>query len=284
MGTIGDAELRQRLAERAARTGALTAYSIVPLDGATEAIRVQGDERMPTASTYKVYLLAALYAAHVAGRLSLDARVPYGSEDQTRGSGVLKLMAPGLAPTLRDLARLMIVVSDNVATNVVTRVLGGPQAANAAVQALPIELKRTEVRDYISFATADPEGVAVSCPEDFTTLLAAIYRGRCCGSAALDEEMYWTLRRQQHRSMIPRHLPCSEYAEEFGVEEYYRCGTKSGSMPGVRADVGIVETPRRSWALAVMVKGEPDFNTGDNHPFNDLIADMSKLIFDAWGR
>ena len=84
--------------------------------------------------------------------------------------------------------------------------------------------------------------------------------------------------------MIPRYLPCSEYAEEFGVAEYDRCGAKSGSMPGVRADVGIVETRRRSWAIAVMVVGQPDFNTGDNHPFNHGIADMSKLVFDAWGR
>jgi beta-lactamase class A len=96
--------------------------------------------------------------------------------------------------------------------------------------------------------------------------------------------VYWTLRRQQHRSMIPRYLPCSEYAEEFGVEEYDRCGNKTGSMPGVRADVGIVETRKRAWAIAVQIRGAPDFNTGDNHPFNQVIADMSKLVFDAWGR
>lgn len=53
-------------------------------------------------------------------------------------------------------------------------------------------------------------------------------------------------------------------------------------MPGVRADIGIVETPKRSWAMAVQVVGPPDFNTGDNHPFNLLIADLSKLVFDAW--
>jgi beta-lactamase class A len=283
MATTDPSGLQEQLAARAAQVDAFVAYSIVPLDGGA-AIRVNGDARLPTASTYKVYLLAALYAADAAGRLSLDRRVEYRREDQTRGSGVLKLLAPGLTPTLRDLARLMIVVSDNSATNAVTRALGGPQAANAAVHALPVELKETTVGSYISFDTIDPEAMAVSCPDDFTALLGAIYRRQCTGSAAHDEEIYWTLRRQQHRSMIPRYLPCSEYAEEFGVEEYDRCGTKSGSMPGVRADVGIVETRRRGWTIAVMVRGEPDFNTGDEHPFNQVIADMSKLVFDAWGR
>src|SRR5262249_23308014 len=160
--------------------------------------------------------------------------------DKTRGSGVLKLLDPSVSLTLRDLARLMIVVSDNVATNLIMRALGGPQATNAAVHALPVALCATEIRDYISFRSVDPDGPAVSCPDDFTAVLTAIYQGRCTGSRAHDDEVYWTLRRQQHRSMIPRHLPCSEFAEEFGIEEYDRCGNKTGSSPGIRADVGLV--------------------------------------------
>lgn len=178
----------------------------------------------------------------------------------------------------------MIVVSDNVSTNVLMGVLGGPVAVDAAVHALPVRLAHTEIRDYVRFDSSDPGAFAVSSPADFVAVLSAIREKRCSGSAAHDDEMFWILRRQTHRTMIPRHLPCSEYAEEFGIEEWNRCGTKSGSMPGVRADVGIVETRHRSWALAVQVHGEPDFNTGDDHPFNLLIADLSRTVFDAWGR
>lgn len=276
-----DNELERLLAERAAQTEATVAYSVVALDGSA-AIRVRADLSLPTASTYKVYLLAALYAADAAGRLSLDSKITYSKDDCTLGSGVMKLFAAGASLTLRDLARLMIVVSDNVATNLITRALGGPEAANAAVHALPIELEQTAIRSYISLEAFGADAMPLSSPNDFTALLSAIFEKRCTGSIAHDEEIYWVLRRQQLRSMIPRYLPCSEYAEEFGVEEHYRCGTKSGSMPGVRADVGIVETPARSWAMAVMVQGAPDFNTGNYHPFNDLVADMSKLVFEAW--
>ena len=118
-----DEILASQLAARAAQVDATVAYSILPLDGGA-AIGAHGDARLPTASTFKVYLLAALYAADAAGRLSLDERVEYRPEDSTRGSGVLKLLAPGLQPTLRDHARLMIVISDNVSTNVVMRALG----------------------------------------------------------------------------------------------------------------------------------------------------------------
>jgi beta-lactamase class A len=274
--------LAARLSERAAQVPATVAYAVVPLDDGAP-IRVNADSCLPTASAIKLYLLAALYAADAAGRLSLDARAEYRAEHAVQGSGVLKLLAPGLQPTLRDHARLMIAVSDNVSTNAVIRALGGPQAAHAAVHGLPVALPATAVGGYINFNQPIADAF-VSSADDFTALLAAIFQRRCSGSAAHDTEIYWTLRRQQHRSMIPRLLPCSEFAEEFGLQEHARCGTKSGSLPGVRVDVGLVETRRRVWAMAVQVQGEPDFNTGDAHPFNHLIADLSRLVFEAWGR
>lgn len=276
-------ELRAQLAERAAQVEARVGYALVPFDDG-EAIRVASAVPLPTASCIKVYILAALYAADAAGRLSLDERVEYTPEHQTLGSGVLKLLEPGCRLTLRDHARLMIVISDNAATNTCIRTLGGPAKTQEAIQALPISLPGTHLKDFINFDSMAQDAFAVSSADDFTALLTSIFRKTCTGSAAHDEEVYWTLRRQQLRSMLPRYLPCSEYAEEFGVEETYRCGTKSGSLPGVRADVGIVETPVRSWAMAVQVQGDPDFNTGSEHPFTHVIADMSQLVFDAWGR
>jgi beta-lactamase class A len=280
---FAEERLALEIERRAALVEARVGYSIVPFDGGAP-IRKDGEVALPTASTFKTYLLAAIYAADAAGRLSLDERVDYEADHATRGSGVLKLLAPGLRPTLRDHARLMIVISDNVSTNAVLRALGGPAAADAAVHALPVPLSATVVKDYVHFGSSAPDAFAASSPDDFTALLRAIFEKRCTGSPAHDDEVYWVLRKQTLRSMIPRHLPCSEYYEEFGIPETYRCGSKSGSLPGVRADVGIVETPRRSWAIAVQVHGAPDLDTSDDHPYGRLIADVSRLVFEAWGR
>lgn len=280
--TFDTAGLTERLAARAAELDAKVGYAITPLDDG-ESIRANADAVMPTASSIKVYLLAALYAADAAGRLSLDERVEYLEEHKVLGSGVFKLLAPGLAPTLRDHARLMIVISDNVSTNVVLRALGGPEEAHAAVQALPVDLPGTEVRDFINFNTWEPDAFAVSTPDEFCAVLAAIFHQRCTGSAEHDAEVYWTLRRQQLRNMIPRHLPCNEHAEDFGFEETVRCGTKSGGLPSVTVDVGIVETPARAWAMAVQVHGGADYASSDDHPRVHLVADLSKMVFDAWG-
>jgi beta-lactamase class A len=280
--SVAEEGLADALLRRAASVDARVGYSIVPLDGGAS-IRKDASAAMPTASAFKAYLLAALYAADASGRLALDDRIECEAAHATRGSGVLKLLAPGLRPTLRDHARLMIVVSDNVATNAVIRALGGPAAADAAVHALPVSLPATAVKDYVHFESSAPDAFATSSPDDFTALLRAIYEKRCTGSTAHDEEVYWVLRRQTLRSMLPRHLPCSEYYEEFGIPEPFRCGSKSGMLPGVRTDIGIVETPSRAWAIAVQVHGEPDLDTGDEHPYGLLIADLSRLVFAAWG-
>lgn len=272
-------DLAQQLAQRAAAVDAEVAYTVLPLDGGP-AIRRQGDRPKPTASAIKVPLLAALHAAHVAGSLALDERVDIDPADAVRGSGVLKLCAPGARLTLRDHGRLMVAVSDNVSTNVVIRALGGAAAAQAAIRALPVPLPATELRDVINFNRTDP--FAVSSPDDFTALLAAIRERRCTGDPAHDDEVYWTLRRNQHVGMLPRHLPISPYAEEFGIELEERCGNKPGVTPGVRVDIGLVETRRRAWALAVQIEGPPDFDLSDEHPYARCIADLSRLVYEAW--
>lgn len=274
-------ELAARLAERAAAVAATVAYSVVPLDGGP-AIRVNADRALPTASAIKVPLMAALYAADAAGRLRLEARAPLTAEDAVHGSGVLKLCGDGIAPSLRDHARLMVAVSDNISTNVIIRALGGAEAADAAIHALPVPLPATALRDVINFSRPDP--FAVSSPDDFTALLLAIHQRRCTGSATHDAEIAWTLRRQQHRGMLPRYLPMSPYAEELGVEVDERCGNKPGATAGVRVDVGLVETRARGWALAVQIAGDPDFDMSDEHPYARCIADLSRLVYDHWGR
>jgi beta-lactamase class A len=274
-------ELAAQLAERAAAVAATVAYSVVPLDGGLS-IRLHGERALPTGSAIKLPLLAALFAADAAGRLQLDQRAPLTADDAVHGSGVLKLCADGLAPTLRDHARLMIAVSDNISTNVIIRALGGPQAADAAIHALPVPMPATALRDVINFSRPDP--FAVASPDDFTALLAALFERRCTGSAAHDEEICWTLRRQQHRGMLPRYLPMTPYAEELGVAVDERCGNKPGATAGVRADVGLVETRARNWALAVQIEGDPDFDMSDEHPFARCIADLSRLVYAHWGR
>ena len=75
--------------------------------------------RMPSASLIKLPILLTALGGVASGTLDLNERIPVGNHDQVGGSGVLRTLRPGLEPTLHDLLTLMIVVSDNTATNMV---------------------------------------------------------------------------------------------------------------------------------------------------------------------
>ena len=84
---------------------------------------VNGDEPFPMASTFKIPILATACKQLTEGDISLDARVPLADEDKSLGSGILPYFERGLQPTLRDLLTLMIIISDNTATDIVVAYL-----------------------------------------------------------------------------------------------------------------------------------------------------------------
>ena len=84
----------------------------------------RADIVMPTASAIKIGIMAELYRRVEAGEVDLDRRLTVTKEDFYGGTGVLKEFTPGLEPTINDLCRMMIVVSDNVATGMLVRLLG----------------------------------------------------------------------------------------------------------------------------------------------------------------
>ena len=95
----------------------------VHLDSGRE-VRHNADEVYFTASTLKVPLLVALYRLVDEGRIDLSERVELRDSMRVPGSSILKLMGNGLAPTVHDLATLMIVVSDNTATDLIFHRVG----------------------------------------------------------------------------------------------------------------------------------------------------------------
>src|SRR5215207_8065999 len=101
-----------------------------------EEVTRNGERSMPTASVFKLPLLVEVFRQATTGSLDLDERVTLRTEDVVVGSGILRDFGPGLQPTLRDLAMMMVIVSDNSATNLLLDRVGGPQQVNATMRDL----------------------------------------------------------------------------------------------------------------------------------------------------
>ena len=117
-----------------------------------EEIGIHEREFFPMASVCKIPILVETYRQADAGILSLDERIEITEDSRTPGSGLLNFCNTGLKPTLRDLTLLMIVVSDNAATDLILERIGGPAAVTQSMRNLGLTDIRLDrgINDLIS--------------------------------------------------------------------------------------------------------------------------------------
>jgi len=231
---------------------------------------LNADAAYPTASTIKLAVLAELYRQHATGT---GARLtdPYVVEakDAIPESDILGGLTPGVTRlTNRDLATMMIAVSDNGATNLlIDRV--GMDKVNAMLDGLGLRVTRLRRRMLdLPAARAGRENTA--SPRELVALLDALHAGKVLGAKAATDEFFAMLATNK-MSYLPRLLP-----------EGVRVANKPGWLDGVRSDAGIVFVPNRPFAIAVMT------TFGRDHPQLELaiarIGRAAYAYFDRVGR
>lgn len=259
-------------------------------------IRHNADDVFFTASTLKVPVLVELYRQADRGIVDLDRRVELTDDLRVPGSGILKEMAPDLNPTVHDLAVLMIIISDNTATDVLYNLVGGNNLNNTMRE---LGLSRTRIpmtvrellfsvvgldpgnpdhtyetcasrlfnQEYVpNGAGYDVDRSDVSSPGDMCKLLELLYSGDLLSTASRNGALD-ILKRQQLRTVIPHALP-------VGTDVAH----KTGFYHSVRADVGIVYSPSGPYAVAIMAK---DVTCPDRLVFDLSLAALSRSVYDT---
>jgi beta-lactamase class A len=220
-----------------------------------ETLALNAGTEMPTASTIKLAVLVAVFERVREGSLSLDERRPIRDEERVGGSGVIKELSAGTELTIRDLATYMVVVSDNMATNLLIDAAGGVESVNRFVNA-GLGLTAITLRRKLMF-TGGRGHLAVAAPRDLAELVSGIQAGRIVSPEA-SEEMLGMLARQQYLDQVPRLFDRGELVDENGSEGRIRVACKTGMIDGVRADVGVVWLDGRPVSYAVMSEADDD--------------------------
>ena len=192
----------------------------------------------PQASSIKICVLAELYRQAQQGRLKLTDLYTVNAADLVQDSDIMGGLTPGVTQiTLRDLATMMVAVSDNSATNVlIDRV--GMDNVNAFLNAQG--LRDTRLRRKMMDLKAAAEGREnVSTPNEMLNLLAALYRGQILNKEMTDD--FFKVLSTHKDSWIPRNLP-----------DDLKIADKPGSLEGVRNDSGVIFVDKRPFVLCVM--------------------------------
>jgi beta-lactamase class A len=197
------------------------------------------DEVFPQASSIKIAILAELYHQAQQAQLKLSNMYTVRASDLVADSYIMNGLTPGLTQlTLRDLATMMVAVSDNSATNVlIDRV--GMENVNSLLDSLV--LPHTRLRRKMMDLRAAGEGREnVSTPSEMMRLLEALYRGKVLNQE-LTADYFNVLSTPKKDSWIPRDLP-----------EDLKIANKHGELEGVRTDSGIVFVENRPYIICVM--------------------------------
>lgn len=244
-----------------------------------ETVRWHADEVFPSASAIKLPILYEVFRQAGAGHLRLtDTRV-VRAEDVVPGSGILKDLTPPLELSLRDLAALMIVLSDNTAANVLIDVVGR-DAVNASMRALGYG---QTVLDHPFFRARPGAPMNRATPADLGGLMARIATHAVLTPAAC-EEMLAILRRQHHTDLITRRIAEFDGFVDEGAEPVVRVASKSGAIRGTRNDVALVERPGLRYVIAMMSADCRDRRFYVDNEAAVLLADVSGLIYEHFCR
>jgi beta-lactamase class A len=237
------------------------------------------DDPVRTASTIKVPIMLAVFDAVARGEAKWDEPLTLTAQEKVAGSGVLGVeFSTGDQLPLRDVLHLMIVLSDNTATNMILDRFTA-DAVNAYLDKLGIKTTRSMRKIMGSgpaagFSAAGklPEnqkyGLGVSTPHDMVTILERLDRGEIVSPDA-SREMLAILKRNQDNTGIARHLMDVPVAH------------KTGALDALRSDVGIVYAKTGKIAMAITVDGMAKPDWSPDNPGSLLIADLAKMLVDG---
>lgn len=233
-----------------------------------EILAIRPDDRVAAASTIKVLILLEAHAQEIEGTFRFADSVTFLEEDRVGGAGSLQNEKPGSSWTYNQLARRMIVESDNVASNLLLRRVG---MKNANRRAHGLGLAATRFERFFMDEEARREGRENwTSAREMGELVRLILRKEALTPAACGE-MIQALERTS-RGRIAR-----------GVPRDVPVGHKGGTLAGMRHDVGWVRVPGQPYILSVFLDNVLERRAGAVDGGEAAIEAISSAVWQALG-
>ena len=271
----------------AAHHGRVTLFARNLRTGQTAAIAP--DELVQTASVIKLGILLDAAEQIRSGKAALDEKLVLEKRNQVAGSGVLTVLDTPLALTLKDTLTLMVVVSDNTATNMAIDRLGLAHI-NATIRAAGLKDTYLYKKVFVPPSGPMPEdqpkfGLGKTTAREMAGLMERIATCRLSldGGPALPGDgkicgaLLHMLRSQQDRNSLPRYLETLDTGEHGSA-----IANKTGALDAVRNDVALIATKAGPVVIAAFTQENADQRwTGDNEA-EQTLGKLAKAIVDRW--
>ena len=241
----GENSLLRRIEELEKRFDGQFSIEATGLDG-NRYFELRNDLVLPTASTCKLFILCELFRRAEAGSIDLNAPITWKPEFHRGGDGVLRAMIPGQELSIHNMAILMMMISDNMATATLVDLLG-PETVTRTIHSWGL----TDSNLYLGLpggANGTRMKQPVSTAHDMSSLITRIYRHEVLTPKSCTE-IIRILRAQRCNDMLPRYIPVGE---DWGNAKTW-IANKTG-YGACRVEVGIVKAATAAFTLAMFFK------------------------------
>jgi D-alanyl-D-alanine carboxypeptidase (penicillin-binding protein 5/6)/beta-lactamase class A len=237
-----------------------------------ETFALNADEPMPTASLIKVAVMIEAYSQAHEGKVRLTDPLTLAKADMVPGSGILTShFSSGASFPLRDAIRLMIVYSDNTATNLVLDHIG-IRPVNRRMASLGFANTRINAKVFRGSTTSvDPArtqrfGLGSTTARESAGLMEMLHTGKIVSPAA-SKEMLDHLFQCDDKEKFPRYLPAK-----------VRVAHKTGSVSDARTDAGILYLEKGPVVVCVLTTGNADKSWTADNAGNRLCANVAREL------
>ena len=287
--------LKEVITEEAKGFNGVIGVSVKNLDTG-EYAEVNGDMLFPTASVFKVPVIVEFFRQIGNNRIKIEDQTLLREKDKVPGSGILKELSEGMPVSYKDLLSLMMIVSDNTATDIIVKKVGFENINNTMrefglnntkvtkycrqilfdlVGLNNLELdemtinvfnEATENRYYSGSWSLKTKDNNVSTPKEMTRLLELITEGKAASEESCQKILEIMAKSQTGPYRIPKYLPSKEVILQ----------RKTGSLPGIRNDVGIITIKERGKIYIISCFTREAEN---NYEAEEVIARISQKVY-----
>ena len=240
-----------------------------------ETYSFDGDERVRTASTIKIAVMIEAFARVAEGKAKWTDELVLTKTARYGGSGILPELGDGLRLTLQDCVRLMMLLSDNTATNMVLDYLT-TDAVNERMNSFGF--KATRIMRRVGGGGESKEGklddnlkrfgLGATSPHEMVQIMEKLERGEIISKEA-SKQMIDLMKREQGRYSIGRSMPNAPIASKYGA------------LDALRSCVAILYTKQGKIAMAITVDEMPEVIWSVDNPSYLLMSRLSEILVTA---
>ena len=233
----------------------------------------QADTPFYAASVIKIPIMTAVFSEVYAGRFALESKIALRREDQVGGAGVLQHLTPGTELTVWDLVTLMIIQSDNTATNMLIDLAGKKKIRQVMKET---EMANSRFCNKLMVVPAKVEGYNEITAADIGSHLRYLATGKAISYDSC-LKMIGILKQQQHRDRIPLLFPPAD-GDVIGMLPVWELANKTGTVTNITHDVGILYVGCHAVTICALNRGLPERSAAA------AIARIGKLVYDLYSK